>query len=778
MTEVMIAEAIGTQQAAEQASSAAPPIVDRPCRHYGPDGLSWPEHPELESFMRATYEAHVARSCRFRAFQPSVPQTDLTEVAKGKSLRRDAAALAMRMLDDAREALRQAQAAGDAEALATSSFGVSSGYRSALRQYRLWNDRFAGYLADTAQKRASLPGGPTGDEAAQWLARWIGGWLAAPGFSNHNDGQAIDLFCRLTSGKVLTADRGDIPRWRTSWLHQWLTANASRYDFHPYLKEPWHWEHRPGSASATLVRPRPAEESEAEGRQLIAAGPGAAAYWRGQLRFGLAGNTVEPLVDGPAAFRAIQQAIESAEDGTHFIYLLGWWTDPWVNLTGPGTCLLDLFARAGGRGVQVRVLIWDPPWLFARQHSNLHDEVVAAINRLPNCHADQDDSGSSRKSHHQKLLVVEGREGLIALCGGVDVNADRVSDLPPPRTAYRSDRPHVAWTDSSGSGSGGSGNPLHDVHARLTGPTALPLLRAFLRRWWARSGDRDIDRRSPLRASFNQPLPAATGTQFVRVGETFNGVLHRPEGNVSSRQVTVQDIWLRSILGARRFIYMEEQYLISSCAAAAIRAVLPRLAHVTILIAPSEITDMPGVWARRKAFIHSIIAGNPYADRLHIYTRTAGHQQPCVRANAPHLYVHAKMAVIDDELMLIGSANCNNRGWETDSELVIASFEDDGGTSAVAGRLRMALWTHHLDVPAAAVADPVNSRQLWDTASTRRVCRYDPDGGHDGHLSNRPDFIVDPSDRQPGDPCRVLLQVDYSRLTSGIQLSTGDQRLR
>ncbi|HUB38424.1 MAG TPA: hypothetical protein VMA72_06205, partial [Streptosporangiaceae bacterium] len=62
--------------------------------------------------------------------------------------------------------------------------------------------------------------------------------------------------------------------------------------------------------------------------------------------------------------------------------------------------------------------------------------------------------------------------------------------------------------------------------------------------------------------------------------------------------------------------------------------------------------------------------------------------------------------------------------------------------------------------------------------STRRVCRYDPDGGHDGHLSNRPDFIVDPSDRQPGDPCRVLLQVDYSRLTSGIQLSTCDQRLR
>ncbi len=270
MTEVVVAEAISSQQADEQASAAVPAIVERPCRHYGPDALSLPGHPELEPFMRATYEAHVARSCRWRAFQPSVPEADLAEVAKDKFLRRDAAPLALRMLGDAREALRQAKAAGDAEALATGSFGISSAYRSALRQYRLWNDRFGRYLADTAQQRAGLPGGPAGDEAAAWLARWIGGWLAAPGFSNHNDARALDLFCRLTSGRVLSADRGDIPRWRTSWLHQWLTANAARYDFHPYLKEPWHWEHRPGSASATLVQPRPPAESEAE------AGPRAA----------------------------------------------------------------------------------------------------------------------------------------------------------------------------------------------------------------------------------------------------------------------------------------------------------------------------------------------------------------------------------------------------------------------------------------------------------------------------------------------------------------------
>lgn len=774
MTDATLAERIDPVWAGEAASRPVPQIIDHPCRHYGPDALTWSEHPELEPFMRATYEAHVARACSRRAFQPSVPQAELAEVASGKYLRRDTAPVAIRMLDDAREALRQARAASDTQALDVASFGISSAYRSALHQYHLWNDRFGGYMTDTAQQRATLPGGPVGYEATQWLAHWIGTWLAAPGFSNHNDGRAIDLFCRLTSGTVLSANRADIPHWHRTWLHQWLVTNASRYGFYPYSREPWHWEHRPGSASATLVdapRQIPHEAMEAipgeASTEAVLSGPGSAAYWSRQLRFGLAGNTVEPLIDGPAAFRAIQHAIESADGRTHFIYLLGWWTDPWVNLTGPGTCLLDLFARAGDRGVQVRVLLWDAPRLIFGEHSKLHDAAVDAINRLPNCHAEQDDGGMT-KSHHQKLLVVQGRDGLVALCGGVDVNADRIHDLPPPRSAYRADRPAIGWTGSSGgsggSGPAGSGNPLHDVHARLTGPTALPLLRAFLRRWWARSGDQAIDRRSPLRGSYSHPVPAPTGRQFVRVGETFNGVLRLPGGDVHSREVTVQDIWLRSILGARQFIYMEEQYLLSDCAAAAIRAMLPRLAHVTILIPPSEITDVPGVWARRRRFINSITAGNPYAGRLHIYTRTAGQQEPCVRANAPHLYVHAKMAVIDDDLMLIGSANCNNRGWETDSELVAASFEDARGMACAAGQLRAALWAHHLGVPRREVADPVSSRRLWDTASSRHVCRYDPFGGRDAFGSDRPDRITDPSDRQPGDPCRTLLPVPTARI--------------
>ena len=176
---------------------------------------------------------------------------------------------------------------------------------------------------------------------------------------------------------------------------------------------------------------------------------------------------------------------------------------------------------------------------------------------------------------------------------------------------------------------------------------------------------------------------------------------------------------------------MEEQYLTSLCAAEAIRSVLPRLEHVTILIPPSEITDLPGGGAGAASSSSASPGSNPHAGKLHVYTRVAAtSRSPAGATGGPHLYVHSKMAVIDDELLLIGSANCNNRGWESDSELVVACVRGARpGQLSTAQRLRMALWAHHLDQPPRTSDDPVRSRALWDRAPTRHVCRYIPTAG-------------------------------------------------
>jgi phosphatidylserine/phosphatidylglycerophosphate/cardiolipin synthase-like enzyme len=482
--------------------------------------------------------------------------------------------------------------------------------------------------------------------------------------------------------------------------------------------------------------------------------------WRRTLRIGLTGNTVEALVDGPATFAAIRRAMDSAVNDQHYIYLLGWWCDPWVNLDGPGTCLLDIFGRAGAAGVQVRGLLWASSSLVYPNHAKLAVAAVAAVNRLPNCHLQVDDPPGATKSHHQKMVVVRGTDGLVALQGGVDVNADRVHTLPPPVHAYRSDRPALGWEGGSGGsgsgGPGGVGTPLHDVHALLSGPTALPLMRAFLRRWWSRSGSRAIDATAPLRGDWFDPLPSPTGAQFVRIGETFNATVDVPShGRVHSRQVAAQDIWLRSLLAARRFIYLEEQYLTLPCAADAINRVLPRIDHVTILVPPSEITDLPGRWRARRDFIARTSAG-PHGSKVRVYTPVSA-PDTCRRTSGRHLYVHAKIGVIDDELAIIGSANCNHRGWETDSELVIATVDEQDSDMSMPRRLRMRLWQEHLGVPTAAIVDAVSAKTLWDSAPSRRVCRYDPMASSDpiSDLAKIP--FADPEDTQPGDPCRTLL---------------------
>src|SRR5262249_51724564 len=225
---------------------------------YSAASLRWRDHPELEPFMRATYQAHVAASGRRRAFVEVLPGDALADLPHGGQLRREAVPALRRMLDDAPSPLAAppaprdpapaaARPAGAPAAQAPVDFGVTSAYRPALQQYRLWNGRFPRYFAQTARERASQPGGATGEAAARWLAHWIGRWLGAPGFSNHNDGRAVDLMCRLTSGRRLAANRSDIPAWRATWLHRWLTEPAAPYRLRPHLPPPWHPEYRPAS---------------------------------------------------------------------------------------------------------------------------------------------------------------------------------------------------------------------------------------------------------------------------------------------------------------------------------------------------------------------------------------------------------------------------------------------------------------------------------------------------------------------------------------------------
>lgn len=72
------------------------------------------------------------------------------------------------------------------------------------------------------------------------------------------------------------------------------------------------------------------------------------------------------------------------------------------------------------------------------------------------------------------------------------------------------------------------------------------------------------------------------------------------------------------------------------------------------------------------------------------------------------------MWVFDDEYAIIGSANCNRRGYTHDSEVVAGIAEPGSGpTRPFAQRLRMDLWALHLNLPANSLADEATSAALW-----------------------------------------------------------------
>jgi len=92
-----------------------------------------------------------------------------------------------------------------------------SGYRSPERQKRLWENALRKYGSPERARR----------------------WVAPPGGSAHQTGRAIDLYL---GGKNASEE---VAKLRALPAYAWLMANASRFGFYPYDREPWHWEYNP-----------------------------------------------------------------------------------------------------------------------------------------------------------------------------------------------------------------------------------------------------------------------------------------------------------------------------------------------------------------------------------------------------------------------------------------------------------------------------------------------------------------------------------------------------
>lgn len=198
---------------------------------------------EKTAFMRKIYDLHIKSAAGQRDFVGDLSEKELVEIESGIKARKDAALACQHLLTAARQELEKSIQAKSGEALGVKNIGVTSGYRSAQRQFSKWREYFPKYYTLTADKRKALAGGAHGDAASSYLRRFIATRLAAPGFSLHNSGIAID-FRTTEGGRVLGPSKSQTQLWKNTWFFKWLTSKAKNFGFYQNeeIDEPWHWE--------------------------------------------------------------------------------------------------------------------------------------------------------------------------------------------------------------------------------------------------------------------------------------------------------------------------------------------------------------------------------------------------------------------------------------------------------------------------------------------------------------------------------------------------------
>jgi LAS superfamily LD-carboxypeptidase LdcB len=212
--------------------------------------LQWPgATPEKLAFMQAVYDRHATRSkARGASFVADLPRSALADI-EGRQARKDAAQAAAKMLEEARAKL-------EADGLKPRiRIGILSAYRPATRQFEIWqgmtyDGKSTGggfpYYYEEAIGKGLVARGDYSPKAADKVAAYLGGYVASPGYSNHQDGLAFDFGTNETGKRGL----GRL-RW-TSWFRKWLEANAARHHFVPLSTEAWHWTYHPPKQSSEV----------------------------------------------------------------------------------------------------------------------------------------------------------------------------------------------------------------------------------------------------------------------------------------------------------------------------------------------------------------------------------------------------------------------------------------------------------------------------------------------------------------------------------------------
>lgn len=398
------------------------------------------------------------------------------------------------------------------------------------------------------------------------------------------------------------------------------------------------------------------------------------------------------IIDGENYFRAAREAILAAKST---VFILGWDIHSQLRLVrhrrGDGNPqrlgkLLDHVASK--RGVDVYVLSWDFAMIYWLERETL-PQYRLDWQTHSRVHFQLDSHHPLGASQHQKVIVVDD---VIAFSGGFDLSKWRWDTREHrPRDKRRMDPDGQPYP------------PFHDVQMAVEGPVAAALGELCRERWERATGDTPRASSRPtadsLWPSSLQPLLRDRDIAIARSMPPY-------EGTDAVREV--EQLYLDMIGTAQRWIYIENQYLSAHSLGEALAARLrENNGPEVVIVLPRE----TGGWLEQHTMdvLRSRLLRRLREADLHNRLRVFF---PQLDAGADvNLMVHAKLMVIDDSLLRIGSANLSNRSMGLDSECDLVVEARSAAHREAIISVCNDLLAEHLDTTPQAVANAVGRRR-------------------------------------------------------------------
>jgi len=420
-------------------------------------------------------------------------------------------------------------------------------------------------------------------------------------------------------------------------------------------------------------------------------------------------NQLEILVDNEVELETLVQSIN---DSKSYVFLTQFEFEPDFIASFqtndeliPKDVLVEVLRKAAERGVKVKIIL-NENLAVSDSYKDINDyfeEIGVEVREF--------------KSHglhvmHAKIMVVDGEESFVI--GSPfkqdywDTSHHLIND---PRR-----EPELV-------------RPVHDVSVKLRGGSVYHV-EEFFTEMWNYISRTEYNGKGMLNTS---SIPIPSGDEHIQIARSVT-----PDSLTKKGELGIFEGYRKAIGMAKDFIYLENQYLTNSSIVKALKNAMADNEYLQIIVVLNENPDIPGYkeWQNQgleKLGIKTVEDNleHPQIGFFTLWSAGWGEEQFEIQP----IYVHSKVALVDDMWATIGTANLDGSSLTHVNELegffdvkfhrnmemnVIVPEEES--ISGEAEKIRKTLWKEHLGMGYSSIKN-LNSYwlEIWQKTAQNNI---------------------------------------------------------